>query len=372
VLIEEKLSRKHIIDFSYKLDKKSIDLFNIGFHLLNSKNILNIPDEEVTDGPFDFKSKYFPDFEPLRWNDYNTAAKLFEISAKVDPKNILARIFREVSLLKGDMTNGDACYDRDEIIQNLLYIITEYPNHALGHIELANAYSSMSCDDLAHKHIKIALKIGEKSTYINYRAYQIYYSLNCKTEANEILRWANTNHQEILRYSYYRALSARNQHKLSRARDIIMEAFNNGYYTYNIIQSGKNIQDELYYGDSVSEESIALNNEIIIAEKVVLERKMQKKKYLEKYDFRKFHSIQISDYSFTVTYKADNSDTIGSGLNGKKSIRFVDLYCSFIELEELNLLSIPLVFKLGELFRDSDVLYFKNLNLEEVFCNYGD
>lgn len=353
----------------FDVDKRSIQLFNLGFYILNSQNTFTIPNEDVTDGLFDFKPIYSPDLVPIKLNDYSAASKLFAISFNIDPGNTLARIYHVVSLLREAVADHFDCIDSQEFVDKLRVITDEYPHHAMAHIELAYAYSFTKSFTLTDKHLEIALKLGANSSYINFKAFSIYFGNDSKKyEMEERLAWALDNDSNNPRYSIFRVHILRGNHDLVNAAKIMMSALKNKYYTENNIYYSKRIFSDLGETPRANYNSGDFEVEIIKGESAFQALQRISDLYCKDYNFKKFIILNVSEnfYHVIIISPDFESQTYALKLENE-SIVFIDFNCTYLEIEHLNLLALPLGFSSGNYMYEDGVLFLKDLDFQEIF-----
>lgn len=366
--IEEEFNQDLKKEVHCEVNERSKSLFNLGYYILNSRNIMMIPNEDITEGVFDFKLKYFPDFNPIKYEDYFTAIKIFEMSISADPKNVMARIFREVAYFYADISHEDSDIDGAKAIEKLKEIVVEFPRHSIAHIELADAYSCFNYTELAIKHAEIALNIFGKSSYLYYRASMIYNNYGSEEAIKKSMLASGREYGENNpRFDYLRAL---NEKDCAVAVLYIDSALEKGQMKEHF-WSRNQIYAEFRYKVAAHNYNNAKLEITLQNDALVLKKLEARESYYSKYTgFTKFHSLEISanfDF-FSICHLLDSSPQVFPLPKGKLSIQFFDYNCSFRMLEKASLLSSPFKSNAGSYkISKQGTLLLRDLNCQQLF-----
>ncbi|GEO05560.1 hypothetical protein AAE02nite_32240 [Adhaeribacter aerolatus] len=379
--VESKIAQILQNELGREVNYQSQQLFNIGFYILNSKNLFGIPKQTVLDGYFNFKNEFFPTFETIKWEDYIVSKKLFELALKIDPNNVLAEIYKEVAYLFADMYDEYACFDRKSVIENLVAILSKYPNHALCHIELANAYSSVGESESAKKHIDLALRIDSDSPYLLFKALMIYQGLydegNTKTILSRIDAY-QTNNPWLF---YVKAIDSLKNNKNFMAFQDIDNANKYGkskdflWLRQEIFHKlKKSLSDKEY-------ESLGCQSQIIKDELKINELESRENKFKIEYcDFNEFSSLIFSE-DFTSVEIMQRNFFIPQKyylIENKNSIVLLDFNTTLYDISSFDVFSTSIFISGGKYFfeeetvTDAGCLYIKDLQFEQLLSkNYA-
>lgn len=375
---DEKIRQIYSKSLGGEISLISEQLFNLGFYLINSRNLFVLPNQPVTKGFFDFKTEFFPTFDAVKWQDYLVAKTLFELALKADPANTLAAIYREVACLNAAMRSDYADYDQEKIISHLKAIVATYPRHALGHIELAHAHASISQHTLAEQHAELALSIDRDSVYLQYSAMQLYQNIHEREKEAELRRSLSldaydTNNPRL----YYTAAQG-----LTESSKFLM-AF---MQIENAIKYGK-AEDYFYLRNSIlddlrrslsSKEYESLGGEALIQQASVeleLLGKREDKFTMDGFGFDNVFSLAFSpDYAFIDVLEKDAALPLRYQLAERKaSIVLLDFNLTLAELVSLKIFSFPSTLNSGEYYFEGEglpptgCLYLRGLNTESLF-----
>ena len=374
----DKIKEIYTSSLGEKSSPASEQLFNLGFYLLNSRDLFAIPHQPVTDGPFEFKTAFFPKFDVIKWEDYQVAKSLFDLALLSDRTNVLAEIYGEVACLNAAMSNEYAEYSREEIIDHLRAIVAKHPEHALAHIELAHAYASVSEGKLAAQHTERALAIGQNSSYLRFSAMQVYRNLSEKDKEAALLSSLELDAYESNnpRLFYLKALRLTEPTTLLLAFSAIQRAINHGksknYFwlrTELLSYLKKKLSDNEYAslrGDELTREG---NSEVKLLEQ--RERKFK----MEHVGFRPFVSLAFSpDYASVEVVAQQGEPPIQHLLaENKASVIVLDFNSTMAELALLGVFACSSVLTSGQYYvgseanGDSGTFYLKGLNIESLF-----
>jgi hypothetical protein len=161
-------------NYLFKIEKPisiSEQLFNLGYFILNS-HILN----EIPKTPFKIYNNrisehFFISFDIIKYSDLFFAKDVFELSLEYDKNNLLAELYINVVMLFDAYHNEDSSYDRYELTKKIENLNQRFPKIDIVELELAHAYL------ISGQHIKsleIVKKINLKKLTSNYICYKIF------------------------------------------------------------------------------------------------------------------------------------------------------------------------------------------------------
>ena len=64
--------------YQFTKNKISDQAFSLGFYILNSQNLYHVPPQSIFKTNDDFRSNYFPSYNPLNTNSYRAAKYFFD------------------------------------------------------------------------------------------------------------------------------------------------------------------------------------------------------------------------------------------------------------------------------------------------------
>jgi hypothetical protein len=344
--------------------------FNLGFYILNSQNLWHMPSKPIFKSNDDFKTNYFPSYKPISESCYKAAKIAFDIALEHDPQNMIAAIFKEITLLEEGLCNQDidsACINR------LKTISAQNPKDGFAKIELAYALCCAGELENAKNLIELALNDSPESAYVRFRSYKIYFDYFNYDEdkKNHLLNQAILLDPENPLFYYYRALDLFNKDKIHSALLDIDKAVEDLCYITN--KELVWLRSQIYkaistnYPETLKEgyaeqqheknsQIISLNNQIEV-------------KYKTQYNLKTFKSLIISNVENNIVCVIETegeSETITQ----VESIIFLDFCYHYLPLINSGVdktFSLPNKLTSGKHHFNQGNLILSGLELKELF-----